>query len=54
MRRLIRLLRYARPYSLQLFVSVVLLCVVGAMQGFRVLLIRPILDRVLRPESTVA
>jgi len=51
MRRLIRLLWYVRPYWLQLFAGVMLFSFVGAVQGFRILLIRPVLDRVLRPES---
>ncbi|HUO60479.1 MAG TPA: ABC transporter transmembrane domain-containing protein [Candidatus Acidoferrales bacterium] len=51
MRRLIRLLWYVRPYWLQLFSSVVLMATVGALEAFRLLLFRPIFDRVLKPES---
>src|SRR3954469_16103359 len=51
MRQLLRLLRYIRPYSLQLLASVVLLAAVGLFDAFRVLLVGPILDRVLHPEA---
>jgi ATP-binding cassette, subfamily B, bacterial MsbA len=51
MRQLLRLLRYVRPYSLQLIASVVLLAAVGLLDAFRVLLVGPILDHVLRPAS---
>ncbi|HWR35639.1 MAG TPA: ABC transporter ATP-binding protein [Clostridia bacterium] len=51
MRQLIRLLRYVRPYWLQLTSSVVLMAMVGLLDAFRVLLIGPIFDRVLNPAS---
>ncbi len=51
MRQLIRLLHYVRRYTPQLLLSVPLAAAVGAADAFRVLLIGPILDRVLRPES---
>ncbi|MFB3813753.1 MAG: ABC transporter ATP-binding protein [Terriglobales bacterium] len=51
MRQLTRLLRYVGPYWLQVLGSVVLLAGVGLLESFRVLLIGPVLDRVLRPES---
>jgi ATP-binding cassette, subfamily B, bacterial MsbA len=51
MRQLSRLLRYAAPYSLQLFSSVTLMAAVGLLDAFRVLLIGPIFDRVLNPAS---
>ncbi len=51
MRQLLRLLRYIRPYSLQLLASVVLLAAVGLLDAFRVLLVGPILDRVLHPQA---
>ena len=51
MRQLYRLLRYVRPYSLQLLASVILLAAVGALDAIRVLLVGPILDRVLNPAS---
>jgi subfamily B ATP-binding cassette protein MsbA len=46
-----RLLRYIRPYALQLMASVVLLALVGLLDAFRVLLVGPIFDRVLHPAS---
>src|SRR6266851_4482474 len=51
MQQLKRLLRYARPYRLQLVASVVMMALVGALDAFRILLIGPILDRVLNPAS---
>jgi subfamily B ATP-binding cassette protein MsbA len=51
MRRLIRLLWYVRPYWLQLIVSVVFFGLVGLLEAFRLALFRPILDRVLAPET---
>jgi subfamily B ATP-binding cassette protein MsbA len=51
MRRIWRLLRYARPYALYTLASVVLMAIVGAMAGLRLYLIKPIFDKVLRPES---
>ena len=51
MGQLNRLLRYVRPYSPQLFVSVLLMALVGLFDAFRVLLVGPILDRVLRPHT---
>jgi len=51
MRRLWRLLHYVRPYALYSLASVVLMAVVGAMAGLRLYLIKPIFDKVLRPED---
>ena len=51
MKLLLRLLAYARPYSLQAFVSVVLMATVGLLDAFRVLLIKPIFDQVLKPSD---
>jgi subfamily B ATP-binding cassette protein MsbA len=51
MKRLLRLLRYVRPYSLQALLSVVLMAAVGLLDAFRLLLIKPIFDRVLNPAS---
>jgi subfamily B ATP-binding cassette protein MsbA len=51
MRRIWRLLRYARPYALYSLASVLLMAVVGAMAGLRLYLIKPIFDKVLRPEQ---
>jgi subfamily B ATP-binding cassette protein MsbA len=51
LRRIWRLLLYVRPYSLYLLVSVALMAVVGAMSALRVLLVKPIFDNVLRPDT---
>ena len=52
MMRIWRLLRYLRPYMLYSVVSVVTMAVVGAMATFRILLIKPIIDNVLRPKTS--
>ena len=52
MRRMVRLLRYARPYALYSLASVLLTAVVGAMAGLRVLLIKPIIDNVLSAKQS--
>ena len=49
MKRITRLLRYMRPYLGATLASVVLMAVVGAMQAFRILLIKPIVNNVLSP-----
>ena len=49
MKRIWRLLHYMRPYSLHLLISVLLMAVYAVMAGFRVMLIRPIIDNVLSP-----
>src|ERR1017187_153281 len=46
-----RLLRFVRPYLPPLLLSVFLMAAVGAAQGLMALLIVPIFDRVLRPET---
>lgn len=51
MRQLKRLFSFLRPYSLQFFASVALMAVVGAMDAFRILLIGPVFDEVLKPTS---
>jgi ATP-binding cassette, subfamily B, bacterial MsbA len=51
MSQLRRLLRYVRPYWLQLSASVLLMAMVGLLDAFRVLLIGPVFDRVLNPAS---
>ena len=51
MPRLLRLLRYVGPYGLQLGASIVLMAMVGLLDAFRVLLIGPIFDRVLNPQT---
>jgi len=51
MRQLKRLLAYLRPYVPPFVGSVLLMAVVGAMDGFRILLMGPIIDRVLNPKT---
>ncbi|MHB8303088.1 MAG: ABC transporter ATP-binding protein [Acidobacteriaceae bacterium] len=51
MKFLLRLLAYVRPYLLQAFASVLLMALVGLMDAFRVLLIKPIFDEVLKPAN---
>jgi ATP-binding cassette, subfamily B, bacterial MsbA len=51
MKRFLRLLRYGLPYSLQWLPGVVLLAAVGVLDTFRVLLLQPIFDQVLRPDT---
>jgi ATP-binding cassette, subfamily B, bacterial MsbA len=51
LRRIWRLLQYVRPYALYSLVSVVLMAVVGAMAAFRILLVKPIFDNVLKPDT---
>jgi ATP-binding cassette, subfamily B, bacterial MsbA len=51
MRQLTRLLRYVKPYSLQVVASVLCMAMVGLLDAFRVLLIGPIFDRVLNPAT---
>ena len=51
MRSLLRLLRYGIPYLVPWLVSVLLLAAVGALDAFRVLLLQPIFDRVLKPNA---
>ncbi len=51
MRQLMRLVRYALPYWWQILCSVMLMALVGALDAFKFLLIRPIFDRVLNPST---
>jgi subfamily B ATP-binding cassette protein MsbA len=51
MRQLRRLFAFLRPYSVQFFASVALMAVVGAMDAFRILLIGPVFDEVLKPAT---
>jgi subfamily B ATP-binding cassette protein MsbA len=51
MRQLMRLIRYALPYWWQVLCSVMLMALVGALDAFKFLLIRPIFDRVLNPAT---
>jgi subfamily B ATP-binding cassette protein MsbA len=49
-----RLLNYSRPYSAPFFLSVLLMACVGIAQALTALLIGPIFDRVLNPQSADA
>jgi ATP-binding cassette, subfamily B, bacterial MsbA len=51
MRNFLRLLRYGLPYTLQWIPGVLLLAAVGVLDAFRVLLLQPIFDQVLRPDA---
>jgi subfamily B ATP-binding cassette protein MsbA len=51
MRSFFRLVRYGVPYSFQWALGVVLLAAVGALDTFRVLLLQPVFDQVLRPDT---
>ena len=51
MRQLTRLLAFLRPYMPHFAGAVLLMAVVGAMEGFRILLMGPIIDRVLNPKT---
>src|ERR1700739_2800109 len=46
-----RLVRYGLPYSFQWALGVVLLAAVGILDTFRVLLLQPVFDQVLRPDA---
>src|SRR5208282_1531160 len=51
MSRFLRLLRYGLPYTLEWLPGVVLSALVGILDTFRVLLLQPIFDQVLRPDA---
>ncbi len=51
MRQVIRLVRYVLPFLLQLLPGVFLLAGVGFLEAFRLVLLKPVLDRVLNPSS---
>jgi ATP-binding cassette, subfamily B, bacterial MsbA len=51
MRNFLRLLRYGLPYALEWVPGVLLLAAVGVLDTFRVLLLQPIFDQVLRPDA---
>ncbi len=50
-RQLARLLHYVLPYWAPFLISILLMALVGLLDAFRVLLIGPIFDRVLNPDS---
>jgi subfamily B ATP-binding cassette protein MsbA len=49
-----RLLRFLRPYTFLFFLAIVLMAVVGACEGVVALLIRPVIDQVLKPSAGTA
>lgn len=51
MKNVLRLLRYGLPYTLQWLPGVLLLAAVGVLDTFRVLLLQPIFDKVLKPDA---
>jgi ATP-binding cassette, subfamily B, bacterial MsbA len=51
MRQLTRLVRYVFPFLIQLLSGVFLLAGVGLLEAFRLMLLKPVLDRVLNPGS---
>jgi subfamily B ATP-binding cassette protein MsbA len=51
MRQLMRLIRYVLPFLVQLLPGVCLLAGVGFLEAFRLVLLKPVLDRVLNPAS---
>ncbi len=51
MRQLTRLVRYVLPFLGQLLPGIVLLACVGFFEAFRLMLLKPVLDRVLNPAS---
>ncbi len=52
MKRIWRLLRYMRPYTIPTLLSVLLMALVGALAAFRILLIKPIVDNVLSAKAS--
>jgi subfamily B ATP-binding cassette protein MsbA len=51
MKEFFRLIRYGLPYTFQWVLGVLLLAAVGILDTFRVLLLQPIFDQVLRPDA---
>jgi ATP-binding cassette, subfamily B, bacterial MsbA len=51
MRQLMRLVRYVFPFLGQLLSGIFLLAAVGFLEAFRLMLLKPVLDRVLNPAS---
>ncbi|HLZ43067.1 MAG TPA: ABC transporter ATP-binding protein [Candidatus Sulfotelmatobacter sp.] len=51
MRQLMRLVRYILPFLAQLLGGVILLAGVGLLEAFRLMLLKPVFDRVLNPAS---
>ena len=45
----LRLLAYVRPYTLQALAAILFMATVGLLDAFRILLVKPIFDQVLKP-----
>ncbi len=45
----LRLLAYVRPYTLQALAAILFMAMVGLLDAFRILLVKPIFDQVLKP-----
>lgn len=52
MKLFLRLLAYVRPYTWQALASILLMALVGLLDAFRILLVKPIFDKVLKPSET--
>lgn len=51
MRQIIRILKYLLPFLAQLVLGIILLAGVGFLEAFRLILVKPVFDRVLNPAS---
>ena len=51
MKLFLRLLAYVRPYTWQALASILLMALVGLLDAFRILLVKPIFDEVLKPST---
>ena len=51
MKNFLRMMRYGLPYTLEWLPGVFLLAAVGVLDTFRILLLQPIFDQVLRPDA---
>jgi len=51
MKNFLRLIRFGLPFWFQWFPGVLLLAMVGVLETFRILLLQPIFDQVLRPDA---
>ena len=49
----LRLLAYVRPYTLQALAAILFMAMVGLLDAFRILLVKPIFDQVLKPGDIV-
>src|SRR5215470_6987861 len=51
MRQLTRIFAYVRPYVPRLAMGTVCMALVGLLEGFRILLVGPVFDKVLNPKG---